>query len=285
MGRLGSALALAMSDAGFTLSQIVYRSGSASGVLDGQIPEAQRIRFADLTSIEAEILFITTADLEIESTAHAIDRLVGPGTVVLHASGALSSEILGVLKQKGCATGSMHPLLSVSEPVRAAQNFADAYFCIEGDDAAVSAAVEIVNALGGRPFSIGSDLKALYHAAAVMASGHLTALADLAATVLAHCGVRAADPMEVLLPLIKSTVGNLAVQSPSDAMTGPIARGDLNTVRRHVQAFDDAGLERAREVYLSLAAWAAELVGTSGAGNAGKNEIAEFIKLAQGSGR
>ena len=285
MGRLGSALALALADAGSSVRHLIYRSGAASEVLPGSLADAERVQFTDLAPIDSDLLLITTADPEIEITANAVTALLHHSTIVLHASGALSSQILLGPRQNGNPTASMHPLLSVSDPVRGARSFSEAYFCIEGDDIAVSAAVDMVKALGGKPFSISSEYKALYHASAVLASGHLTALASLAASTLAHCGIRSAEPIEVLLPLIKSTIENLAAQTPTQAMTGPIARGDIEAVRRHVRAFDDAGLDEARQVYLDLAIWALELASRNGLPVELRDEIGEYIKLAQGSAK
>lgn len=285
MGRLGSSLALALTNAGYSVEQLVYRSGTSLSALEGFLPDVRRVQFDDLLWIASDLLLITTADPEIGKTADAVSAILGPATAVLHASGALSSEILRGPRKKGNPTGSMHPLLSVSDPVRGSRNFADAYFCVEGDARAVSAADEAVKALGGKPFSIRSEYKALYHASAVMASGHLTALADIAAATLAECGIRSADPMDVLLPLIKSTVENLSAQKPAEAMTGPIARGDLDAVRRHVESFDMAGLEQVKRVYLDLALWALDLAGQNGLDREQRGEIGEYIKLAQGPGR
>lgn len=156
--------------------------------------------------------------------------------VALHTSGALSSDALAPLRAAGFAVGSMHPLVAVSEPVAGAESLRRAFYCIEGERRALSAARRLVGRLGGRSFSIETKDKSLYHAAAVIASGHTVALFQLATELLARCGLDAERARRVLLPLLESTLANLSAQPPARALTGTFARADVTTVRRHLAA-------------------------------------------------
>jgi len=155
---------------------------------------------------------------------------------VLHTSGALSSSVLAPLAEVGFHTGSIHPLVSVSEPRAGAKALRGAYYCVEGDKAATRMARRIVNGLRGKSFSIEPKSKALYHAAALTAAGHLTALIDLAIEMLVSCGLSRAAAQRVLMPLVESSVANLKASPPENALTGTFARGDLATVKRHLEA-------------------------------------------------
>jgi len=158
----------------------------------------------------------------------------------------------------------MHPLVSVSEPRAGAEALCGAFYCLEGDEAALRVARLIVRDLKGRSFSIPPERKALYHAAAVMASGHLVALFALAAEMLASCGVGKRSARRILLPLVESTVKNLQVSDPEKALTGTFARGDLATVERHLRALSRKELEPALEVYKLLGRRSLELAHKNG---------------------
>jgi predicted short-subunit dehydrogenase-like oxidoreductase (DUF2520 family) len=171
---------------------------------------------------------------------------------VLHTSGALSSNVLSPLAGAGFRTGSLHPLLSVSDPAAGAAKLRGAFFCLEGDRSAVRIARQVVRDLGGHSFSIAPGNKALYHAAAVMASGHLIALFDIAIEMLARCGLSERRAREVLLPLVASTVANLSVKNSAGALTGTFARGDVATVERHLAAIEKESLPEALAAYVLL---------------------------------
>ncbi len=156
--------------------------------------------------------------------------------IALHASGALASTILQPLRAVGFRTGSMHPLVAVSDSLSGAESFRNAYFCLEGERRAVHVARSLVADLGAKSFSIAARDKALYHAAAVVASGHTVALFDISTEMLEACGLNEREARSVLLPLVRSTLDNLARREPARALTGTFARADATTVRKHLAA-------------------------------------------------
>lgn len=173
---------------------------------------------------------------------------LAPGAVVLHLSGALTSEVLAPLAALGAATGSMHPLVAFGpEPARVARQLRGAAFALEGDVAAVGVADAMVRRLGGLPLTVAPELKPLYHAGAVFASSYLVGLVAAAARLLERAGIAGQDALAALVPLVRATVANLEAAGPAAALTGPIARGDAATVRRHLMALGqaDAALYRA----------------------------------------
>ncbi len=258
-GRLGTALAIALSSAGYRIEAVVTRHPARAKKAAALVGNATAALTADELPLlpPSRIVLIATPDDEI---AHAAQRLADSrrsllkGSIVLHTSGALASDVLKPLSGIGIHVGSLHPLVSVSDPRTAQKNLRGAFYCIEGDAAATRTARAIVRNLKGRSFTISSDNKPLYHAAAVMASGHVLALYDLATEMLVHCGLERSKALRVLLPLLQSTVTNLSRSNPARALTGTFARGDVATVRRHLQALSRDGLQEALEVYESLGA-------------------------------
>jgi predicted short-subunit dehydrogenase-like oxidoreductase (DUF2520 family) len=283
VGRVGGALALALSGKGFEIENLIVKNKRQAEVVTKNIASNPNVlSFDELSEISSDIVFITTRDFEIEAAAQRLsEKIKNRSAVVFHTSGSRSSEILQALREIGCATGSIHPLTSISDAELGAQRLEGANFCIEGDARAVEIAEQIVAALGGKHFSIETRYKTLYHASAVTACGHLVALIDTAIEMLSACGLSEAAAKETLLPLIKSTVENLEVQNPAEALTGTFARADVKTFERHLAAIEEGVSGEAREIYLQLGARSAHLAQRQGANADDLREILDKISLAK----
>jgi predicted short-subunit dehydrogenase-like oxidoreductase (DUF2520 family) len=134
-----------------------------------------------------------------------------------------------------------------------------------------------VRRLGARSFSIKTADKALYHAAAVTASGHMIALFDIASEMLARCGLDAKDARAILMPLVRSTLYNLTEHEPARALTGTFARADVETVRRHLRAIRNQKMPDALEAYTLLGRRSLRLAREGGADSVLLKEIAESL--------
>ncbi|MEP6922635.1 MAG: Rossmann-like and DUF2520 domain-containing protein [bacterium] len=269
-GRLGTALARALALSGYPIEAVVVRHSSNAGRsarLVGSNTKGLSASELHLLS-RTNITIIATPDGEIAGVARRLAELqkdVAKGRTVLHTSGALSSDsVLSPLAVVGFHVGSLHPLVSVSDPRTGAENLRGAFYCVEGDPVARSIARAIVQDLGGHSFEIDSTSKPLYHAAAVMASGHLVALFQLATEMLEVCGLTPKIARRVLLPLVESTVKNLSTTEPAQALTGTFARGDLATVKKHLQALSTNDLDQALAVYKVLGDRSLELARANG---------------------
>jgi predicted short-subunit dehydrogenase-like oxidoreductase (DUF2520 family) len=152
----------------------------------------------------------------------------------------------------------------VSKSAAGAKALRGAFYCLEGDKAAAKLARKIVSDLGGAGFSIRPENKALYHAAAVMASGHVVALFDLATQMLAACGLKQGTARRILLPLVESAIANLKVSDAASALTGTFSRGDVATVQRHLKALSQKDLGAALAVYKLLGLRSVELAKKNG---------------------
>ena len=252
-GRLGTALARALTNHGYSVRSLVARrlqsARKAAAALDSQPAAyaANQIRFLP----PSDLFLISVADDQIASVAGELRQLdLNPRPTVLHTSGALSSEVLSPLHANGWSTGSLHPLLSISD--RQTADIKGAFWCVEGDPGAIRLAKSIVKDLGGTSFSIGAAEKPLYHAAAVMTSGHVTALFDVALEMLIECGLTRTTARRILQPLLASTVRNLETKDPAQALTGTFSRGDIETVKRHLAALKSHKLADALELYCKL---------------------------------
>lgn len=268
-GRLGQAMAIALARAGYAIKVLVARRPKKAEKI--AVSLANRGEEIGVFSLDGnaklaptDLILITTPDDTIQ---RVVEKLSAPGQkitgrrVVLHTSGALSSEVLAPLAKAGFHTGSLHPLVSVSEPAAGAKSLHGAFFCVEGDVVAARLSRRIVRDLGGTSFTIEARHKPLYHAAALTAAGHMTALIDLAIEMLVSSGLKRKEAQEVLMPLVESAVRNLETSTPAQALTGTFARGDLATVRRHLAALSGPGQAEALQVYKLLGLHALRLAG------------------------
>ena len=238
-GRLGTALAIALAHEGYSVGALVARrresARRAAASLDGTTRVMAVKELADLPA--PELLIIATPDDQIAKLAETLAKLdwdARAALTVLHTSGALSASVLSPLREKKWSTGSLHPLVSVSEPKAGARLLRNAFWSVEGDKRAVRLGRTIVRDLDGTSLSISSENKPLYHAAAVMASGNVTALFDVAIEMLAECGLTRRQAQTALMPLLASAVRNLEELDPARALTGTFMRGDVETVKRHL---------------------------------------------------
>jgi predicted short-subunit dehydrogenase-like oxidoreductase (DUF2520 family) len=302
-GRLGQALAIALQSAGYPIMALVARhrqkAEKAAALLTYTKLQPQVLAANQLMNLgRSALILIATPDDAIAKTARKLASLAQslPQSVarsnlgqrrrtVLHTSGALSSAVLSPLAEKGFYTGSMHPLVSISDPVSGAQALRGAFYCLEGTRQAKLVAQSIVCDLSGRSFSIKPESKALYHAAAVMASPHLVALFDLATEMLAACGLNKGNAQKVLLPLLESTVNNLKASDPQKALTGTFARGDVATVRRHLSALSGKDLTEAREVYKLLGLRSVQLAKGAGSDPDRISKITELLMAVKPASR
>ena len=208
-----------------------------------------------------DLIIISVPDDQIVTVAGDLARSKGNGhPTVLHTSGALSSKVFASLAANGWHTGSIHPLASVSDPAGGVEALRRAYWCVEGDAVGIRVAKQVVRDLGARSFSLKSEDKPLYHAAAVMTSGNATALFDVALEMLERCGISRRSGQKMLAPLLASNTLNLSRSAPEDALTGTFARGDLATVRMHLSALKGKDLDEALQLYRLLGKRSIELV-------------------------
>jgi len=265
VGRVGGAIALSLPKDKYSIEKLVVHGHSNVDSLIAGLPNPPDVTTLDaLGDVSSDVIFITTQDSHIVAAAGALAKKVMSSPIVFHTSGSYSSSILDELKKAGSRTGSVHPLVSISKPELGPDRFRNAFFCVEGDPAAVEMGKQIVADLGGRPFSIDTKFKTLYHASAVTACGHLVALFDAAVEMMTKCGLSADESKNILMPLVTSTVQNLNEQSTAAALTGTFARADIETFTRHLTALNENVSDDLLEIYLLLGERSLELATKQG---------------------
>jgi predicted short-subunit dehydrogenase-like oxidoreductase (DUF2520 family) len=240
-GRMGTALAKTLAGKGYAIA----------GVSSLHRTSAQRL--ADICGIseatdtpweitrKADVVFLTTPDRVIESVCESISQQAGfsPEAVVLHCSGAHASTILSSARKSGASIGSMHPLQSFASEQMPQNPFQGIRVAIEGDTQAVATADQMARDLEAFPLRIITEGKPLYHAAAVVASNFLVTLMGAALRLIQQAGVSPEEAFAVLNPLIEGTLANIERVGIHQALTGPVVRGDVQTVEAHIQAIAD----------------------------------------------
>lgn len=236
-GKVGKVLGKFLTAAGYKAAGFASRSlRSARQAADLACSGHCRVAPWEVTR-QAGIVFITTPDGAIQESCDSISRNNGfaDQAVVLHCSGALPSTILSTAKAGGAYTGSMHPLQSFSSADYDLNPFQGIIVAVEGDNQAVQAAKAIASDLGATTVSLLTEAKTLYHASAVVASNYLVTLLYLAFRLINAAGITGQDAFLVLKPLIDGTLANIKKIGIPEALTGPIDRGDVQTVARHVK--------------------------------------------------
>lgn len=274
-------MAIALDRVGFDVAEFVHRGDETANVIAKLLRKTPRLTgWNAYTETISDVVLITSGDPDIAAIGDRLAEIGGNG-VVLHTSGSLSSDVLATAREQGYRVGSMHPLISISDPVAGAESFSGAYFCVEGDVQAVAVASQIAEALGSSTFSIPTRDKPLYHAAAVTACGHLVALIDIAVEMLSKCGLESDEAKCVLFPLVESTITNLRHQASENALTGSFARGDSEAVERHLLSFEGRISDEIRSVYLELGNRSVEIASRLEPGSERPTRLAEFISLAK----
>jgi predicted short-subunit dehydrogenase-like oxidoreductase (DUF2520 family) len=223
-GRAGTSLALALTNAGWDVAPMLGRRDELAGAAAG-----------------VDLVVVATPDDAVRAAARSIAP--EPTTVVAHLAGSLGLKALAPHVRRA----AVHPLVALPTPELGAKRLVGAWFAVAGDPLAG----RVVQALGGRSFEVDDDQRAVYHAAAVIASNHVVALLGQVERLGDEVGV----PFEAYLDLARATLDNVATLGPRRALTGPAARGDEATIRRHLRALPPD--ERA--AYRALAAAARTL--------------------------
>jgi predicted short-subunit dehydrogenase-like oxidoreductase (DUF2520 family) len=251
-GRLGRALALELKRAGYTIPEIVSGSSAASKRKAANL--ARRVKThastSDRARLDADLVWFCMPDREIAAAARRFASVVDwTKKIAFHSSGALASDELKSLRQRGAAVASVHPLMtfvSGSMP-----SLIGVPFAMEGDAAAVRSARQIVRALGGEAFTIRKQHKAAYHAWGAFASPLLVAMLVTAEQLARKAGLSAVEARKMVLPIVRQTIANYGALGAAGAFSGPIVRGDAEIVRKHLRVVRE--VPETTDVYLALA--------------------------------
>jgi predicted short-subunit dehydrogenase-like oxidoreductase (DUF2520 family) len=252
-GNLGSALAVSLHAAGHVVSEIVGREETSSWrkarLLAHRVgARATPLRKLDIT---ANLVWFCVPDREIAACARELaDAINWKRKIAVHSSGALASDEITVLRKRGAWIASVHPLMTFVPGLT--PSLRGVSFAVEGDAAALRTIRGIVRVLGGRTYPIRKEDKAAYHAWGTFVSPLLTALLATSERVAQAAGITPGTARRRMLPIVRQTVENYAKQGGARGFSGPIVRGDADTIETHLRAL--RGIPEAQEVYRALAA-------------------------------
>ncbi len=232
-GAMGRALGLRLAESGYPIEAVLSRTRrSAEGLAKLLGAPVASDHLSEVPDVPLVVLAVP--DDQIADLADTLTAAPRPwqGAVVLHTSGAQPASLLEPLRQEGARTLSFHPLQTVTRDADA-QTLAGVTAGVEGEPRGVAAGIELAVGLGMRYLVVSADAKPRYHLAAAMASNLLVTLMGMVQEVLASIDIDRREAMAILGPLLQGTLDNLTATSPEEALTGPVARGDLQTLRAH----------------------------------------------------
>ena len=215
---------------------------------------------ADAARANVIVLCVRDPQLDetiIEVSAAAAEGKIARGSVILHTSAIAEPAGLTTLNETGFPGGTFHPLIPFSDPEISAELLRKGWIGIDGENAAKNASRRLAGHLGARTLEIPPGKKPAYHAAAVIASNFPVVLASVAGHLLHELGIPDASAYQAVESLMSGALSNMKRTVPDDALTGPIVRGDAETVSKHLRSLK--GHRTALEVYRALSAAAVEI--------------------------
>lgn len=250
-GNLARTLGPALRAAGYKIDAVAARETASSRRRAAMLAHALGAAAIPLAEAgpDSGIIWICHTDDALAETARKLARKRGwQGKIVLHSSGALSSDVLAPLRRAGAHVGSLHPMMTFVPG--ASPRMSEIPFAVEGDRQAVTAARQIVKCLRAEIFPIEKRFKTLYHALGSFSSPMLVATLATAERVGRGAGLSPNQTRRIIAPILRETIKNYVEGGPSAAFSGPIKRGDLNTIRRHLRELKR--IPAAGEVYRAL---------------------------------
>jgi predicted short-subunit dehydrogenase-like oxidoreductase (DUF2520 family) len=244
-GRLGTSLALALTRAGARLRGFLTRTAEGAARAEALLGMAAAGGLLPLLGTRPSLVLLTVPDEALPGVASAVaDALPRDGVrlpTILHTSGATPLAVLDPCAVAGCPTLAFHPLQTFSDPIAGSERFPGTSVALTaGDAGGEELGQRLALALEARPFPLADEQRALYHAAACVASNYLVTLVDVASELFARAGLPEDAGPAAFLPLVQGTVDNLRAQGAVGALTGPLSRGDAATVRAHLRAIAQA---------------------------------------------
>lgn len=246
-GRLGKNIALALSKANISPIQSICNQSLDSSIqacteVGSGIPLNNIAQLEDM-----EILWVTCSDDAIHLVVKQLVQhaVLKPGNFVIHCSGVLGSSVLSPLKDQGCSVASIHPLKAFKNGYLDAQAFNQVPCVLEGDEEVCHWLKKSFELLGAQIINIDPSAKASYHAAASMASNYLITLAACSEELLLNSGIKADTARQMICRLMQGNLNNLAqTKIIAQTLTGPLMRGDLQTLQLHLQSIDNPEIKK-----------------------------------------
>ena len=246
-GKVGCSLGRYFVHYGIPAAGYLSRSGESARQA-AQAARTQHFDTIDKLLSMCDVLFITVPDSQIKGVWDQIRAFPVRGKFICHCSGSLSSAIFSEITEAGAYGYSIHPMFPFNSKTTSYEDLNRALFTLEGDQAHKDQMLSFLSPLPNRIVEIQAEKKVRYHAAAVMASNQMAALMNQALKLLEDCGFTRQEGLEALAPLVRQNLENILKAGPKEALTGPVERNDVSTVKRHLSAL--SGEEK--EIYIPL---------------------------------
>jgi len=270
--------------AGLSLGYALWQSGAVESItFCGRRPDppphplfidgvAQYVFGLERPPEGTTVVFLSVPDLVLPeiSMALAAQGAAPGGCVAFHHSGALGTDPLAPLLAQGYGIGTLHPLQTLADPVLGARQLLGIHFAVSGDPGALAVARRLLHYLGASSLNVPVSKRPVYHAAAVFASNYLAGLIAAAGRLMTQAGIPESEALQAILPLARGSLENLERMGPVHALTGPISRGDLETIRLHLRALEP----RERSLYAAMGLEILHLAAEGGL----EEEVAESVR-------
>lgn len=237
-GTVGTALAVRLKGKGYQVVAVSSHTKASAQRLAEAVPGCRIFDDGQGVADNAPLVFVTTPDDVIARVVRELHW--HPGQSVVHCSGAASTDILEPARGFEAHVGAFHPLQTFASVSHAIENIPGSTFAIEAEEPLLTTLKEMASALEGQWVRLGAGDKVLYHAAAVIACNYFVTLVKLATDLWQAFGVSSQQATQALLPLLRGTLNNIDNVGLPHCLTGPIARGDLGTIKSHLAAFESA---------------------------------------------
>ena len=237
-GTVGTALAVRLAEKGYPIVAVASRSRSSAQRLASMVAGCHIYSDGQAVANAAQLIFITTPDDAIAPVAAQLNWHSGQS--VVHSSGAFSLDILEPAGRAGSQVGGFHPLQTFASVTYAIENLPGSTFALEAEEPLLSTLKELAGALDGHWIELRAGDKVIYHVAAVFACNYLVTIVKLATDLWQTFGISSSEAVRALLPLLGGTLNNLDNVGLPHCLTGPISRGDLGTIRKHILALKEA---------------------------------------------
>ena len=236
-GTVGTALSVRLSSKGYPIAAVSSRSRTSAKNLARAVDGCHVFNSNQGVADNAELIFVTTPDDAIASVVSQIQW--HPGQSVVHCNGAASTDILQPAKEFGAQVGAFHPLQTFASAKQAIENIPGSTFAVEAEEPLLSTLKDMAAALDGHWVELKASDKVLYHAAAVIACNYMVTMVKLATDLWQTFAVPPHQATQALLPLLQGTINNIDAVGIPQCLTGPIARGDIGTIKKHLDALQE----------------------------------------------
>jgi len=238
VGKVGTAFGVRLAQGGFPVRGAMDILPAESRRFAESVAGCRVYSTAQQLADEMDFVFITTPDDIIGQVAAQVHWR--PGQTVIHCSGANSTAVLDPAHKAGCNVGCMHPCNTFASIQQSLENLMGSTFTLEAEEPVLSDLKQFVAALKGRWMMLHAEDKALYHASICIACNYLYTLVGIATDLWKNFDISQSDAVAACMPILTGTLNNIEKVGFPGCLTGPIARGDVGTIRKHIAALQQA---------------------------------------------